>query len=170
MEVTVTGYDITDETFIDAPASVVWLALVAELNGAAKWWVPHNTFAPGSVPPERRGGVTVVTVHPKGVDKGGPKLRFTAKTRFVEPERRLMADYTAGVFRGSSEFRLDPVDGGRRTRLSMRFRGEPQGWVRYLDKLADIGLQHSKATQAAFGSLNSLVSDGASLATAGATR
>lgn len=165
-----TGYDIIDEAFIDAPPSVVWSALVAELNGAAKWWVPHNTFAPGSVPPERPGGTTVVTVHPKGVDKGGPKLRFTAKTRLVEPERRLSADYTAGVFRGSSEFRLDPIAGGARTRLSMRFRGEPQGWVRYLDKLADIGLQHSKATQAAFSNLSTLISADSSLAGAGVAR
>jgi uncharacterized protein YndB with AHSA1/START domain len=154
----VSGYDILDEAFIDAPADVVWGALIAELNGAAGWWVPHNTFVPGSVPPEKIGGKTQVTVHPKGVDKGGPKLRFTAKTRAVEPQRRLLADYTSGVFRGTSEFRLDPVESGDRTRLSMHFRGEPMGWVRILAKLADVGWEHSKATQAAFANLNAIVS------------
>lgn len=151
------GYDIIDEAIIDAPPEAVWESLVAELNGAAKWWVPHNTFKPGSQPPEKVGGQTEVTVHPKGVDKGGPKLRFTARTREVDPGRRLLADYVDGVFRGTSEFFVEPVDGGRYTRLAMHFRGEPSGWVRLLAKAADIGLQHSKATQNAFANLNGII-------------
>jgi pimeloyl-ACP methyl ester carboxylesterase/uncharacterized protein YndB with AHSA1/START domain len=151
------GYDIVDTTFIDTSPDVVWKELVAELNGGAGWWVPKNTFRPGPVAPEEPGGETEVTVHTKGVDKGGPKLRFTARTREVEPGTRIAADYVSGAFVGTCEFVLQPADGGHRTRLSMHFLAEPQGIAKVLGKLADIGLEHSQATQAAFGRLNQLV-------------
>lgn len=149
--------DLIDEAFINASPDIVWQELIAELRGAARWWVPHNTYEPGSLPPDQVGGETRVTVHTKGVDRGGLKLRFTARTRSVEPGRRLVVDYVAGVFRGWSEFALDPVDNGRRTRLSMHFQGQPHGWMRLLGSVADIPLQHSKATHAAFANLNALV-------------
>jgi pimeloyl-ACP methyl ester carboxylesterase len=154
------GYDIVDTTFIDTSADVVWKELVAELNGGAAWWVPKNTFEPGRVAPEEPGGETAVTVHTKGVDKGGPKLRFLARTSEVEPGRRIAADYVSGAFAGTCEFVLQPADGGQRTRLSMHFRAEPKGIAKVLGKLADIGLEHSQATQAAFGRLNELVGGG----------
>jgi uncharacterized protein YndB with AHSA1/START domain len=146
-------YDLIDEAVIDSTPDAVWDALVSELRGAARWWVPYNTFEPGPLPPDQVGGKVKVTVHVKGVDKGGPKLRFTARTRGVEPGRRLTSEYVAGVFRGRSDFVLTPVDGGRRTRLSMHFEGRPHGWLRHLARVKDIGLQHSQATQAAFANL-----------------
>jgi uncharacterized protein YndB with AHSA1/START domain len=152
------GYDLVDEAFIDASPDIVWQELLSELRGAARWWVPHNTFEPGSVPPEHVGGTTEVTIHTKGVNQGGLKLRFTSRTRSIEPGRRLVIDYVAGVFRGSSEFTLDPVDDGQRTRLSMHFRAQPHGRMRLLARIADVGLQHSQGTQAAFANLNALVS------------
>lgn len=151
------SFDIIDEAFLDASPDIVWQELIAELRGAARWWVPHNTFEPAAVSPDQVGGQTRVTVHTKGVDQGGLKLRFTARTRSVEPGRRLVADYVAGDFRGSSEFAVDPVDEGRRTRLSMHFRGQPHGRMRLLARLADVGQQHSKATQEAFANLNALL-------------
>lgn len=154
------GYDIIDTTFIDTSPDVVWKELIAELNGGAAWWVPKNTFVPGAVAPDEPGGETEVTVHAKGVDKGGPKLRFVARTREVEPGRRLAADYVSGVFLGICEFVLEPAAGGRRTRLSMHFKAEPKGLARVLGKVADIGLEHSRETQAAFSRLNQLVGAG----------
>jgi pimeloyl-ACP methyl ester carboxylesterase len=154
------SFDIVDTAFIDTSPDVVWKELVAELNGGAGWWVPKNTFAPGAVSPEEPGGETEVTVHTKSVDKGGPKLRFVARTTEVEPGRRLAADYVSGAFIGTCEFLLEPASGGRRTRLSMHFKAEPKGLAKVLGKLADIGLQHSQATQAAFGRLNQLVGAG----------
>lgn len=152
------GYDLIDETVIDASPDLVWEALVAELRGAARWWVPYNTFEPGTVPPDQVGGEVEVTVHTRGVDRRGLKLRFTARTRSVDLGRRLAADYVVGVFRGSCEYVLDPVGGGRRTRLSMHFRGRPHGWLRHLARLADIGMEHSKATQSAFANLDAFLS------------
>ncbi|SDR22291.1 SRPBCC family protein [Thermostaphylospora chromogena] len=151
------GYDLVDEVFLDASPDVVWNALIAELCGAARWWVPHNTFEPGAVPPDQVGGETRVTVHTKGVDKGGPKLRFTSRTRRVEPGRRLLVDYVEGVFRGSAEFTLEPLDDGRRTRLAMRFLARPHGWARLLDRVVDLGGQHSKTIREAFANLGALV-------------
>ncbi|WP_327358823.1 SRPBCC family protein [Streptomyces sp. NBC_01304] len=150
-------YDLIDEAVVDAPPAAVWDALLDEFRGGGRWWVPSNTFAPGSGSPDEVGGEVKVTVHTKGVDKGGPKLRFTARTTAVEPGRRLEIEYVDGVFRGPSEFVLDPVDGGRRTRIGMHFRGRPHGWLKLLAKVADVGAEHSKATSSAFVALDGLL-------------
>ncbi|QSB16773.1 SRPBCC family protein [Natronosporangium hydrolyticum] len=152
-------YDLVDEARIPAPPNVVWESLIAELRGAGRWWVPHNTFRAGPVGPEQIGGETEVTVHPKGVDKGGPKLRFTARTKAVEPGRRLSADYISGAFRGRCEFLLHPIDGTGHTLIGMRFEADPQGMLKLLSKLTDIGAQHSAATQHAFASLAAQLAD-----------
>jgi pimeloyl-ACP methyl ester carboxylesterase len=154
------SYDIVDTTYIDTSPDVVWKELVAELNGGAGWWVPKNTFKPGPIAPEEPGGETEVTVHPKGVDKGGPKLRFIARTTEVEPGKRIAADYVSGAFVGTCEFVLEAAVGGQRTRLSMHFKAESQGIAKVLGKLADIGQEHSQATQAAFARLNELIGAG----------
>ncbi|MEU3186186.1 SRPBCC family protein [Streptomyces sp. NPDC006923] len=148
------GYDIIDEAVVDAPTDVVWDALVAEFRGAAAWWVPHNTFETVSGAPDVVGGEVAVTVHTKGVDNGGLKLRFTARTRSVEPGRRLGVEYVDGVFRGLGDFVLEPLDDGRRTWISMHFRGRPHGKLKLISKVADIGAEHSKATLAAFAALD----------------
>lgn len=154
------GYDIIAEAFIDNAPDVVWKALVDELNGGRQWWVPHNTFEPGAVPPEQVGGQTEVTVHTKGVDKGGMKLRFTQRTRAVVPGRRLTADYVDGVFRGVTEFTVDPIEGGRRSRIAMLFKAEPQGKLKLIARLADVGQQHQRATQQAFANLQAIIGTG----------
>ncbi|MGW5017744.1 SRPBCC family protein [Streptomyces cacaoi] len=151
------GYDLVDEAVVDAPCDAVWEALLAEFRGAARWWVPSNTFAPASGSPDRVGGEVRVTVHTKGVEGGGPKLRFTARTTGVEPGRRLDVEYVDGVFRGPSSFRLDPVGDGSRTRIGMRFQGRPHGWLKALAKVTDVGLEHSKVTSAAFVALGDLL-------------
>ncbi|MFJ3633217.1 SRPBCC family protein [Streptomyces sp. NPDC090112] len=148
-----TTYDLIDEAVIDAPADAVWEALVAEFRGAGQWWVPHNTFTAVSGAPDSVGARVGVTVHTKGVDKGGLKLRFTSRTVAVEPGRRLDIEYVDGVFRGPSTFLLEPLEGGR-TRISMHFTGRPHGWLKVLAKVADLGAEHSRGTLAAFESLN----------------
>lgn len=150
------GYDIIDETVIDASPDRVWAALIAELHGARAFWVPANTFEAGRTPPERVGGETLVTVHTKGVDKGGPKLRFTSRTTAVVPHRRLSGEYVAGAFRGLNEYLLEPLPDGT-TLFAMRFAARPHGWVRHLARVADIGAEHSTATRAALSRLGSLV-------------
>lgn len=164
------GFDIIDTAFVDTSPDVVWKELVAELSGGAGWWVPKNTFEPGPVSPDEVGGETLVTVHPRGVGTGGPKLRFLARTTEVEPGRRLKADYVSGAFLGTCEFLLEPAAGGRRTRLSMHFKAEPKGIAKVLGKVADVGLEHSQATRAAFIRLNQLVGAGDPVGEDGAVR
>lgn len=149
-----TEYDLIDEVVVDAPPDTVWQALLAEFEGARRWWVPSNTFAVRSGSPGRVGGEVAVTVHTKGVDSKGPKLRFTARTTAVDTGRRLSVEYVAGAFRGTGDFVLDTLDGGRRTLLGMHFQGRPHGWVKILAKVADVGAEHSRATSRAFVSLS----------------
>ncbi|MFD7898152.1 SRPBCC domain-containing protein [Streptomyces sp. NPDC059479] len=153
------GYDIIDEAVVDAPADVVWDALVAEFRGAARWWVPANTFETVSGAPDEVGGLVAVTVHTKGVGNGGPKLRFTARTESVVPGRRMTVEYVDGDFRGPADFILEPLDDGRRTRIAMHFRARPHGGkLKLMAKVADIGAEHSKAALAAFVALGKQLS------------
>jgi hypothetical protein len=151
------GYDLIDEAVIGAAPDIVWESLITELSGAARWWIPHNTFEPGTMPPDQVGAEVQVTVHTRGVNRRGLRLQFTARTRLVDLHRRLVTDYVAGVFRGSSEYTLSPVDDGRLTRLSVHFRAQPHGWLRHLARVADLGQEHSKATQSAFANLEALI-------------
>ncbi|MFI1567406.1 SRPBCC domain-containing protein [Streptomyces sp. NPDC020490] len=149
-------YHLVDEALLAAGPDAVWEALVSELAGGARWWVPDNTFEPVDGAPDRVGALTRVTVHTKGVDKGGKKIRFTARTTAVEPGRRLALEYVEGAFRGTAEFTLAPlVDGG--TRLAMLFRARPRGGLAVLANLVDIGAQHTHATRAAFARLGRLL-------------
>ena len=156
-------YDIINQAIIDAPPDRVWTVLIAELSGAARWWVPANTFLAGATPPDVVGGETLVTVHPKGVGNGGPKLRFTSRTDVADVGRRLAGTYVDGVFRGTNEYVLEPVGDGR-TLLTMHFRARPHGWVKLLDRVADIGGEHCTATGAAFGRLATLIGRPAAVA------
>lgn len=153
-----TRYDVTDTVSVGAPAGRVWDALLAELEGSARWWVPSNTFTPGPVAPASIGGSVDVTVHPRGVGNGGPKLRFSCVTVQSEPGVRLVQEYVSGAFRGTGEFTLQPADdGGTATQLSMRFRADPTENARLLSRLVDIGQEHSRSTRAAFSRLDELL-------------
>lgn len=149
-------YDLVDEVLLAAGPDSVWDALVSELAGGARWWVPDNTFESVNGAPGRVGALTRVTVHTKGVDKGGKKIRFTARTTAVEPGRHLALAYVEGAFRGAAEFTLAPLDDGG-TRLAMGFRARPHGGLAVLAGLVDIGAQHSRATRAAFARLGRLL-------------
>ncbi|MFE9926036.1 SRPBCC domain-containing protein [Streptomyces sp. NPDC005774] len=149
-------YDLIDEALLAAAPDAVWEALVGELAGDARWWVPDNTFEPVNGTPARVGTLTRVTVHTKGVDKGGKKIRFTARTTAVEPGRRLALKYVEGAFRGTAEFTLAPLDDGG-TRLAMRFRAQPHGALAVLANLVDMDAKHTLATRAAFARLSRLL-------------
>ncbi|MDJ1639776.1 SRPBCC family protein [Streptomyces pakalii] len=152
-------YELVDEAWLTAGPDAVWEALLGELSGAARWWVPDNTFEPVDGAPDRVGALTRITVHTKGVDKGGKKLRFTARTTAVQRAERLALEYVEGAFRGTAEFTLTRLEDGG-TRLVMFFRASPQGQLAFLARLVDVGAMHTRATRAAFGRLNQLLSTG----------
>jgi hypothetical protein len=148
--------DIIDEAFVDTTPDLVWQAIIAELGGAASFWATNNTFS-SNRPADEIGAEVVWTVHPKGVGKAGPKLRFTSRTVAVQPGRRLDMELFGGVFRGSATFIVEPVNGGLATRISLHFKTTPHGWVKMLAKVANVGLKHSRTTQAAFANLDNLL-------------
>ncbi|MFF2861933.1 SRPBCC family protein [Streptomyces rubiginosohelvolus] len=158
-------YELVDEAWLTAGPDAVWEALLGELSGAARWWVPDNTFEPVDGTPDRVGALTRITVHTKGVDKGGKKLRFTARTTAVQRAERLALEYVEGAFRGTAEFTLTRLEDGG-TRLVMFFRASPQGQLAFLARLVDVGAMHTRATRAAFGRLNQLLSTGTPAASA----
>jgi uncharacterized protein YndB with AHSA1/START domain len=152
------GYDIVDEKVIDASPDTVWHAVISEFRGARRWWTPHVTFKPGSTPIDQVGGEAHATIHTRGEQNRGLRLRFTARTRSVVPGKKLVADYVAGAFRGTGTFSVAPVDSGK-TKLTMRWQARPTGWVRILSKVVNIGKEHSRTSQEALGNLATLVRD-----------
>lgn len=142
-------YNLIDRAVISAPPAQVWNALVAELNGAGRWWAQKNSFTPTHLRPDMDGGLTEITVRPNGVGKPGPVLRFTAKTTQVIPQEFLRMDYVSGNFSGSGTFRLRAVSEDH-TALSMDFRANPEGWLKLLARAKDVGAEHSLGAMAAF--------------------
>jgi uncharacterized protein YndB with AHSA1/START domain len=149
------GYDIVDDKVIDAAPETVWQAVLSELRGARRWWTPHVTFEPGATPIDQVGGEAHATIHTRGEHNRGLRLRFTARTRSIDPGKKLVADYVAGAFRGSGVFSVAPVDGGR-SRLTMRWQARPHGWVRILAKVVNIGKEHSRTSNEALTKLAAL--------------
>lgn len=159
-------YNLIDQTVISAPPAQVWDALVAELSGAGRWWAQKNSFTPTHLRPDVDGGLTEMTVRPNGVGKPGPVLRFTAKTTHVVPQEFLRMDYVGGNFSGSGTFRLRAVAEGH-TALSMDFRANPEGWLKLLARVKDVGEEHSLGAMAAFRELDRLLGDAPPAAGAG---
>lgn len=149
------GYNTVDEAVIEASPEVLWEALVAEFRGARRWYVPYVTFRPGATPLDRIGGETHVTVHTRGLDRPGLRLRYTSRSRVVEPDRHLAVEYVSGAFRGEEEFVLQPLEGGG-TRLAIHWRARPHGWVRFLARLVHLDEEHSRVTREALANLATL--------------
>lgn len=155
-----TEYNLIDQAVISAPPAQVWDALVAELSGAGRWWAAKNSFHPTHLRPDVDGGLTEMTVRPNGQGKPGPVLRFTAKTTRVVPHEFLGMDYIGGNFSGSGTFRLSAAGEGS-TALSMDFRANPEGWLKLLAQVKDVGEEHSLGAMAAFGELDRLMAGSA---------
>ncbi|MBI9114191.1 alpha/beta fold hydrolase, partial [Sanguibacter suaedae] len=155
-------YHLRDEVELPAPPADVWRELLAELAGGSRWWLPNNTFVPLSGPVDRVGASLRVEVRPGGRDSRGPVLTFVATTRTVEPHRRLAMDFVDGCFRGSWRFDVEALADGAASRLSVTFDAVPQGWVRGLARVVDVGAQHSIGVRTAFDALAArLTVDGA---------
>jgi hypothetical protein len=111
-------YDVVDEIVIAAPADVVWNALLDEARGDSGWWRPHVELRRRrDAPVDQPGAVIDIAVHPDGGRQRPIEPRFSSRTVEVERNRRLRGEYFAGWFRGSSEWLLEPVEGGTLVRF-----------------------------------------------------
>ena len=66
-----------------------------------------------------------------------------------EPDRRLVLEYFEGDFRGTEEWTVDPVDAGH-TRVTTRWRTDPQGVVRLAARFVDVPGSYSKVMREGF--------------------
>ncbi|WP_051712223.1 SRPBCC family protein [Streptomyces sp. NRRL S-350] len=143
----------TDQTLLPHPPAAVWDAIIDELNGKTTWWHPHNTHQPGPTPPDQPNGTTLTTVHPNGIGKPGPKLRFTSTTTDITPHRTLTQTHT-GHFQGTTTYTLTPHHDGSHTLLSITFASTPRHWPKLLHKLTNLTSKHTAATQNALANLH----------------
>ncbi|MEU3573532.1 hypothetical protein AB0E96_34690 [Kitasatospora sp. NPDC036755] len=143
----------TDRTILDHPTHEVWDAIVDELNGRTTWWHPHNTHQPGATGPQQAGGTMTTTIHPAGVGKPGPKLRFASTTTQVTPDVELTQTHT-GHFHGTTTYRLTPHNNNTQTLLTITFATTPHGLAKILHKLTNLTTKHTAATQDALGNLH----------------
>jgi pimeloyl-ACP methyl ester carboxylesterase len=141
---------VRDQVDLAAPPATVWAALLDELGGGGRWWLPNNTFVPLAGRVDTPGAALRVEVRPKGRDGGGPVLAFTAVTRVAVAEVLLAMDFVDGCFRGGWRFELSPLADGGGTRLAVVFEAEPVGWVRALARVVDVGAEHSAGVARAF--------------------
>ncbi|MEV7776598.1 hypothetical protein [Kitasatospora sp. NPDC086791] len=142
----------TDHTILPHPTTTVWNAIINELNGKTTWWHPHNTHTPGPTPPHTPNGTTHTTVHPAGIGKPGPKLRFTSTTTHITPHHTLTQTHT-GHFHGTTTYTLTPHN-TTHTLLTITFTTTPHHWPKLLHKLTNLTTKHTTATQHALTNLH----------------
>jgi|GEM_PF-295809 alpha/beta hydrolase family protein len=144
--------EITDSVRLPADREVVWDLLTAELAGAGAWWNRINTFA-ADRDPGTLGSRIRWTIAPNGINKPGPRFRFTSVTVEAVRPSRLELSFR-GDFEGKSVFRLEDVE--EDTRLSLEFSAECRGWAGVFSRLVDMSASHSRSTRDAFRRLREL--------------
>jgi hypothetical protein len=144
-------YDVLNEAAIAATPADIVDALLAESAGRSRWWQPSLVMRQqGDKPLPEIGAVVDIAVSVGGL--AGRRLaavHFSARVTAFEPGRRMVLEYFDGDFRGTEEWTLDPVDAGH-TRISTRWKTDPQGMVRLLARLADVPGSYSKVMQEGF--------------------
>jgi uncharacterized protein YndB with AHSA1/START domain len=146
-----TRYDVVNNATIAATPAEIVTALLEEAAGRSQWWEPFVRMRQrGSKALPEIGAAVDITVTGEGLP--GPQLfaaRFSERVAAFEPDRRLVLECFAGDFRGTEEWTLEPVDAGR-TRVTTRWRTDPQGAVRLAARFVDIPGSYSKAMQEGF--------------------
>jgi hypothetical protein len=145
-------YDVSNEAIIAATPAEIVGAFLEEAAGRSQWWQPFVRMRQrGSKPLPESGAAVDITVAGGG-DRLGQRLltaRFSERVTVFDPDRRLVLEVFDGDFRGSEEWTLDPVDAGH-TRITTRWRTDPQGAVRLAARFVDVPGSYSKVMQEGF--------------------
>lgn len=146
-----TTYDVLNEETIAATPAEIVDAFLEEAAGRSQWWQPFLRMRPrGDKPLPRLGAMVDITVSgPAGLGQRLATARFSGRVTTFDPDRRLVLEYFDGDFRGTDEWTLDPVDAGH-TRITTRWRTDPQGAVRLLARFADVPGSYSKVMREGF--------------------
>ncbi len=146
-----TRYDVVNEATIAATPTEIVRAILAEAAGRSQWWQPALRMRQrGDRPLPEIGAAVEFAVTGEGrVGQRWGTSRFSGRVTAFDPDRRLVLEYFDGDFRGTDEWTLVPVDAGH-TRITTRWRTDPQGAVRLAARFVDVAALYSKVMQEGF--------------------
>ena len=145
-----TRYDVSNEATIAATPGEIIDAFLAEAAGRSRWWQPWvRMHQRGSRPLPEIGAAVEIAVAGEGGPGQGWTTRFAGRVAAFEPSRRLVLEYFDGDFRGTEEWTVEPVDAGH-TRVTTRWRTDPQGVVRLAARFVDVPGSYSKVMREGF--------------------
>ena len=141
-----TRYDVVNEATIAATPAEIVGAFLDEAAGRSQWWQPFLRMrARGGKPLPEIGAAVDMTV----TGQRWGSIRLSGRVTAFDPDRRMVLEYFDGDFRGTEEWTLDPVDAGH-TRITTRWRTDPQGAVRLGARFVDVPGSYSRVMQQGF--------------------
>jgi uncharacterized protein YndB with AHSA1/START domain len=146
----VTRYDVSNTAVIAATPGEIIGAFLEEAAGRSQWWQPYLRMRQRSGRPLPEIGAAVdIDVAGGGGLTTGWSTRIAGRVAAFEPDQRLVLEYFEGDFRGTEEWTVDPVDAGH-TRVTTRWRTDPQGVVRLAARFVDVPGSYSKVMREGF--------------------
>lgn len=154
-------YDVVNEAIVTATPTEIVDAFLDEAAGRSRWWQPFLRMQPrGDKPLPEIGAMVDITVSGEGgLGQRWGSVRFLGRVTAFEPDRRLALEYFGGDFRGTDEWKLDPVD-ATHTRVVTRWRTDPQGRVRFVARLVNVPGSYSKVMHEGFRAIERFIADG----------
>jgi len=146
-----TRYDVSNDATIAATPAEIVGAFLEEAAGRSQWWHPFVRMRQrgGKALPEIGAAVEITVAGGSRLDQRLWSARFSERVTAFDPDRRLVLDVFDGDFRGTEEWTLEPVDAGR-TRITTRWKTDPQGAVRLAAMFVDVPGSYSKVMQEGF--------------------
>jgi uncharacterized protein YndB with AHSA1/START domain len=140
--------DVTDEAIIDSPPIEVYKAILNELSGFTKWWMPHIEFKPRSTI-DREGAVFEATIKPQS----RMSAKCSAKITKLATAKSIELEYTGGDFLGTGVYTFEPKDG--KTKLKYRFNVRTNRLLAsLLSPFINLSKAHSEVMQKGFQACN----------------
>jgi len=152
-------YDVVNEAVIAATPGEIVAAFLDEAAGRSQWWQPVLRMRQrGDKPLPEIGAMVDITVSAEAGFGQRFGTTFRGRVTAFEPDRRLVLEYFEGDFRGTDEWRLDPVDAGH-TRIRTRWKTDPQGAIRLAARLVNVPGSYSKVMQQGFRAMERFTAD-----------
>ncbi|HEX9043287.1 MAG TPA: SRPBCC family protein [Trebonia sp.] len=145
-----TRYDVSNSATIAATPGEIIGAFIEEAAGRSQWWHPYLRMRQrgGRSLPEIGAAVDIAVAVEGGLSQVW-SARIAGRVAAFEPDWRLVLEYFEGDFRGTEEWTLDPVDVAH-TRVTTRWRTDPQGVVRLAARFVDVPGSYSKVMHEGF--------------------
>jgi uncharacterized protein YndB with AHSA1/START domain len=142
-------YDVVDEAIIDATPSTVFKAIMDELGGITKWWMPHSEykFRGNTEKVNQKGAIIDITIHSIVTSK------FSERFTDIIQDKLIKVEIFEGDFLGNSEWTFERIDG--RTRVRYRWNAKSNRLLfTILSPFVNIEKIHSNVMQQGFKALN----------------